>query len=437
MKRVVSFISALIVAFAAFPFLKAEAASFSDTKGLWAEKEILTLSESGIIGGYPEGSFKPSKPVTRYQAAAMLIKALDLPFVTNKETVFKDIKKSSPMYQVAATINEAGIIRGSNGYFRPGEPVSRAQMASMLTRAFELQRNENFYFLDIQRDYWNYTDVSALAASGITDGKGDRTFAPSEATSRASFSVFLYRALFDKERAGVQPLAGDYGRFVLNGEYLYGNSIPGFSATLKADFKDNVYPEPKVTYPFKEIYGKKADEEFRFYYGNDANMQIVNGGILFALVTPEGKKHYLFKEGKFTETDLPAYSNTYLFNNKIYYTKNNKLIEKSGDVEKAVLNLSDYNIDYSGSKVFYMNGNDLLSFDLFTHQKKKIYSEVTGFNEFEGKIAVLIRPYGTVITDLNGNVLDKWMLGSFHEELLGGLRVLDAADGGAGFIKRP
>ncbi|MBM7572912.1 S-layer homology domain-containing protein [Aquibacillus albus] len=182
---------------------------FSDVSNdYWAKTEINYLEEQGIINGYPDGTFKPNQAVTRYQAAAMLKKVLDLSLVEGTPVQFNDIATDSPRYKLAATMYEAGLIRGSNGNFRPNESLTRAQMATVLTRAFDFNRNEDFYFTDIQPDYWNYTEIAALADSGITGGKGDGTFAPSEPTSRAQFSVFLYRAM-DGERQGLELLASD------------------------------------------------------------------------------------------------------------------------------------------------------------------------------------------------------------------------------------
>jgi hypothetical protein len=51
---------------------------FNDISGYWAEKEILAAHESGIVSGYPDGSFKPDKYVTRAEFAAILSQAFDL-----------------------------------------------------------------------------------------------------------------------------------------------------------------------------------------------------------------------------------------------------------------------------------------------------------------------------------------------------------------------
>ena len=51
---------------------------FSDLNGHGATKEIMYLYDKHIIGGYPDGTFKPNQPITRAQAAAMLLKALDI-----------------------------------------------------------------------------------------------------------------------------------------------------------------------------------------------------------------------------------------------------------------------------------------------------------------------------------------------------------------------
>ena len=83
--------------------------------GHGATWDILFLYKKGIIGGYPDGTFRPNEPITRAQASSMLLRAMDIPLQENPTASFKDVSKKSTHYRTLATINEKGILRGENG----------------------------------------------------------------------------------------------------------------------------------------------------------------------------------------------------------------------------------------------------------------------------------------------------------------------------------
>jgi hypothetical protein len=60
------------------PAVNQQIAQASDVTGNWAEPFIKVLVEKGIIAGYPDGSFRPDQPVTRAEFAALLTKAFSL-----------------------------------------------------------------------------------------------------------------------------------------------------------------------------------------------------------------------------------------------------------------------------------------------------------------------------------------------------------------------
>ncbi|GKV67301.1 MULTISPECIES: S-layer homology domain-containing protein [unclassified Sporosarcina] len=194
-KLAVVLLAALLV-FSAGPFEAQAAKQFSGIDMHWAKNEIMYLSERNIIGGYPDGSFKPNQPITRAQASAMLIKALKIPLTENTSVQFKDVAKTSPYYQILATVNEKGIMRGDNGFMRPGEQTSRAQMAAILRRAYDMPLDKQPTFIDVTPAHWAYQDINGIAKQRIAGGSKGK-YMPSESVTRAQFSAFLVRAMDD------------------------------------------------------------------------------------------------------------------------------------------------------------------------------------------------------------------------------------------------
>ena len=84
---------------------------------------------------------------------------------------------------------------GDGANFCPDDPVTRAQMAVFLWRAFDLPDGPDPGFSDVPGGAWYYDAVAALAASGITQGCGSgTTFCPGDDTTRAQMATFLSRA---------------------------------------------------------------------------------------------------------------------------------------------------------------------------------------------------------------------------------------------------
>ena len=57
----------------------------SDLEGHWAQKEVEAAVASGWVDGYPDGSFKPEKSITRAEFTKMLLDAIHL--TPDSETV--------------------------------------------------------------------------------------------------------------------------------------------------------------------------------------------------------------------------------------------------------------------------------------------------------------------------------------------------------------
>jgi len=162
----------------------------------WAYNDIRFMVKKGIITGMGDGKFGPDRPARRSELAVMLVKALELP-ATGPETDFKDVPRSHWAYAYIAAAQKAGIISGfPGGEFKPDENVTRAQMAVMLAKAYNLEKTgEAAGFKDVAKDYWAYEAVLKLADNKISKGFGDGTFRPRAAVRRAEVAVFLAKAM--------------------------------------------------------------------------------------------------------------------------------------------------------------------------------------------------------------------------------------------------
>lgn len=100
----------------------------------WASEFIYALTDKGIIKGKTESLFEPSANVTRGQFASLLVRTLGL---TDYSTApFTDVSGNTAK-EVAAAYH-AGLVKGvTSTKYEPDRPISRAEMVTMLIRAYE------------------------------------------------------------------------------------------------------------------------------------------------------------------------------------------------------------------------------------------------------------------------------------------------------------
>ncbi|MFD2706219.1 S-layer homology domain-containing protein [Salibacterium lacus] len=178
-----------------------EAASFSDvSEGFWAEEEIGWLADENVMNGYQNGAFGVNDDMTRSQAARTLVRVHGLAPAGAEPVSFTDVDESDKAYPAIAAAVEAGFFAEAEA-FHPNEPLTRAQMAAILTRSYDLQQAHEVNYKDVPRDYWAHQQISALAVHRLTTGYEDLAFRPSETVTRAQFGVFLARAEKESFRA--------------------------------------------------------------------------------------------------------------------------------------------------------------------------------------------------------------------------------------------
>ena len=178
--------------------------NFSDISGHWAEAGIKQAVSSGIVSGYPDGTFKPNATVTRSEFAVMLMNALK-PQGEGAALTFTDTAKIGAWAQKAvAQAVQAGIIKGyEDGTFRPNAEITRAEMAAMIANALGQSVEENTatdFADDKDIPAWAKGAVAAMKKLGIIEGKGTNEFAPRDQTTRAEAVTVLLKMLAQKSK---------------------------------------------------------------------------------------------------------------------------------------------------------------------------------------------------------------------------------------------
>ncbi|MFA9431011.1 S-layer homology domain-containing protein [Egicoccus sp. AB-alg2] len=174
------------------------ATRFADVPASHAHfRTIEEIARRRITTGCTARDYCPSRTLTRGQMATFLYRAFDLPDAAGRP--FRDVA-GHPHERAIAAVAEAGIARGcARGRFCPDAPVTRAQMATFLQRALALP-DARSPFTDTRRNP-HEAAIGAVARAGIAKGYGD-TYRPGEDVTRAAMATFLSRALAHRERTG-------------------------------------------------------------------------------------------------------------------------------------------------------------------------------------------------------------------------------------------
>jgi subtilisin family serine protease len=167
---------------------------FDLSPGQWFMKHMVFLYNKDIIKGYEDGGVHPYQAITRGEAVALIGRALDLNG-TMRDTIFKDVASSYFASGYIESAYEKQIVKGFTDLtFKPGQYVTRAEMAILIANAYELKSESNVKFTDVSLNVTGYKEIAALVDSHITKGYSDETFRPYQNITRSEFAVFLARA---------------------------------------------------------------------------------------------------------------------------------------------------------------------------------------------------------------------------------------------------
>ncbi|WP_147804251.1 gamma-glutamyltransferase [Alkalicoccus halolimnae] len=179
--------------------LEAASVSFTDEENIapWAKEEVAKAAGAGLIQGNPDGSFEPKAPASRAQAAIVFFRALEL---TNVPAAFPDIEGHWAEREIGLMV-ETGVIEGRSAEeFAPNDDVTRAEFATLITRAFNLEVHAagSTQFEDVADGSWYAAYVDAASTAGIINGYETADglfFRPAEVITREEMAAMLVRAV--------------------------------------------------------------------------------------------------------------------------------------------------------------------------------------------------------------------------------------------------
>lgn len=208
-QRILSALLALCIVFSLVPTALAEKADdFTDvSRSDWYYQFVDYVTSKGYFNGVADKTFAPADNMTRAMFVTVLFR-FDGAKGDRSQSAFTDV---APGEWYTDAINWAAanrIVDGvGNGKFAPNDPITRAQMCTMIER-----------YLDLYRKAWKVTlpetgsvsvmvDESAIPAyalaavkqcqrHGLVNGFEDGTFRPNDLSTRAQVAAVIYRMSF-------------------------------------------------------------------------------------------------------------------------------------------------------------------------------------------------------------------------------------------------
>ena len=219
---------------------------FSDvSEGNFHKADIDALNAQGLLEGTEcaEGMFCPGDPMKRWTMAVWLVRALDdAEPAAVEESSFADVDSDNKWLPHVERLAELEVTKGCDTeplIFCPDDTVTRAQMATFLVRAFNLEDASSAGFTDTAGNF-HEPDIDALAAAEVTKGCTTEPlqYCPGDPVSRAQMATFLVRALALSDTAPEETE-----------EETTEEEVTEEEVTEEETTEEEVAPEPEMTGP--------------------------------------------------------------------------------------------------------------------------------------------------------------------------------------------
>ena len=176
--------------------------SFSDVAAnQWYTNAVHSAVSNGLLSGYQDGTMRPSASITRAEIASVLSKAFGAEVKANMKS-FTDVTSSQWFYDAMARAVNMGLFAGNgNGTLTPSAPITREEAAVVIAKAFELTGSNKSVlnrFNDASEvSNWAVPFISGLVENGYMAGNDKGELNPKGNITRAEFAQIMYNITND------------------------------------------------------------------------------------------------------------------------------------------------------------------------------------------------------------------------------------------------
>ncbi|HZG79758.1 MAG TPA: S-layer homology domain-containing protein, partial [Brevibacillus sp.] len=146
------------------PETSASGTFYDVDNGHWAADAIKRANEAGLMNGYANGTFNPQGGITRAEMATIVYKYLGLTG-DGMPNNFNDVPADHWATQIIAAVSESGLMNGyPDGTFHPQKTLTRAETVTIinrLTNKIQLSPVNGQSWPDVPPTHWAYKDIEA------------------------------------------------------------------------------------------------------------------------------------------------------------------------------------------------------------------------------------------------------------------------------------
>ncbi len=186
---------------------------FVDIQEGWYLSDVLEAVNRGLIYGTTACTFEPEGSMTRAMLAALLARAEGADTSQSPQCPFEDVKQGSWYAEAVNWAYENGLVYGvTDTRFAPSDPLTREQAAVMLMRYLQ---KKGVPTIPAEQEFADSHKISPFAREGVSAAKGigilsgykDGTVRPQNVVTRSEGTALLLRAIRYRENAAVWPAA--------------------------------------------------------------------------------------------------------------------------------------------------------------------------------------------------------------------------------------
>ncbi|WP_326910362.1 S-layer homology domain-containing protein [Sedimentibacter sp. MB31-C6] len=160
--------------------------------------DLEKLDHFAYIIGYPEGDIRPLNSITREEVAMIFYRLLtddSRDSLLSDTNSFTDISSDRWSNRAISTLSNAGILNGyPDGTFKPSEPITRAEFATIAAKFDKLESSSTSKFTDIY-GHWAEDYINSSEIKGWINGYLDNTFKPDQNITRAESMTLINNVL--------------------------------------------------------------------------------------------------------------------------------------------------------------------------------------------------------------------------------------------------
>lgn len=175
--------------------------SFSDVKDYFISNQLEILRNKGIVKGYPDGTFKGERNLSRAEAVVLILRTLGYEEGALNSNTFADVPKTHWAFYYIEKGVELGAIKGKTAtIFEPASPITRGEFVVVLVRILKFQLIDNpSPFVDVNKSYFGYKEIVTSFNLGIVQGKEIKDaklyFHPNDYITRNEAILIIGRAI--------------------------------------------------------------------------------------------------------------------------------------------------------------------------------------------------------------------------------------------------